>query len=90
MRSGVFGAHKEEKMSEELDVNATPIRISSDNVKINFYNCDTCGKSRGIFAMVFRVCDEDNNLPQEEIGKWIKGKDYRICYPCFMKKMGWD
>ncbi len=74
-------------MNDKEIIDPTPGAIIS--IKTRKYKCDTCGKKHDVFAMDFSISDELGYLPQKDIGEWVKGKHYRICYPCFMKKMGW-
>ena len=74
-------------MDDDGVIDASPGCVISIDRAIE--KCDTCGKHYSVFALDFSISDYVNGISQKEIGKWIKGKHYRICYPCFMKKMGW-
>lgn len=59
--------------------------VKSEN---QFYPCSVCGKQHWLFAMSYSIQDDFKYIEPEELGNWEIGKDYRICYPCFMKRMG--
>ena len=57
-------------------------------IKPPIYKCDICGKESTWFYGEFMVTDISHVSQPVLYYPYKMGKRYRICFPCFFKKMG--
>jgi len=71
-----------------MENTSTATNYSVIKVEHTRKKCDVCGKKHWMWAMVWSVVGDKSLIPQKELGPWKRNKEYKICYPCLMKKLG--
>ena len=67
-----------------INLKTTPFAHSEDGKY-----CDVCGKQGNLWAMIWSLNGRNPTyLPEDAIAPYKINKEYRICYPCFFKSVG--